>query len=243
MQEFRFSTLITLILLVALSGCSLAQPAATVTPTASITPVPATNTPIPTNTPSETPSPTATDTLTPTETATETPSPTVTDTPTETQTATATETETPTSGSYIAEDDIVIYFVLQTNVDANNCDFILVPLTVGIKKTGDLNIDFKSALDALFYSGQWHGSLYNATYLSSLRVSRVEYSSGSGKYQIFMDGGYSPVTSYCEAKMYQDQVFTTARQFDEVNNKPSVWVNENKLLGDLLYAQLQKKDN
>ncbi len=211
-------------------------------PTETNTAIPPTNTPTPSDTPTETPTPTETFTLTPTDTATFTPSPTVTSTPTETPTPTPTHTETPSPRGYIAEDDVVIYFVLQTNVDENHCDFVLVPLTVGIKKTGDLNIDFKSALDSLFRAGQWHGWLYNATYLSSLRVSRVEYNSGSGKYQIYMDGGYSPVTSYCEAKMYQDQVFTTARQFDGLNNKPSIWVNEDKLLGDLLYAQLQKDD-
>lgn len=241
MRKIHYITGLVIILIFIISACSQADISLPAELSFTETIIPPTNTPVPSNTATETATPT--DTATPTATLTETPTSSPTVTATSPDTATVTPTETSAPSGYIAEDDVVIYFVLQTNVDENHCDFILVPLTIGIKKTGDMNVDFKSALDTLFYAGQWHGELYNATYLSSFRVTRVDYNAGSSKYMIFLDGNYTPVTTYCEAKMYRDQVFTTARQFDGIDRKPAIWINGDKLLGDLLYAQLQNKDN
>lgn len=235
----RQSILISLLLIiffVTISGCvrnDFNQPqqtdptnSPTTRPTSTIEP---TNTKLPTQTISPTPSTTATPsaTHTPTQTKTSTPSP--TNTPTETP------TKTPTSEGYISPDAIVIYFVLHGVNFPNECQYVLVPLTIGINRSYDIEQDIGTALNRLFSAGQYSGQLYNATYTSNFRTDHVDYKKYSGKATITLSGSYVKPKDSCDASQYRDQVWTTARQFPEVT-RADFRLDNGLLLGDLLYA-------
>lgn len=216
---------------VPLQACSFSLAAPTETPTA--TPVPPTETPIP-------PTATYTATLTPSLTPTFTVTPSLTPTDTPTFTPTATLTETPFPLDYIPEGAIVIYFVLRDTGGPVGCGDTLVPLTIGRMQTGNVENDIATALNALFSAGQYHGALYNATYLSSFSVAEVTQQK-SKDYKIVLKGSYVAPEDRCDAQRYRAQVWQTAKQFDEVDY---VQINAGgPLLGDLLYAVLSKKGN
>ncbi len=159
-----------------------------------------------------TPRATATTTATSTELPTLTPtaSPTFTATPPETPTETP--SLTPTTYGFIPDDAIVYYLAALGTGD--NCGS-LVRVTTGQTRSGNLSTDLKIALDAIFAAGQQSGSLYNATYPSSLRVKDVTLQ-GDGTAIVYFEGNYEKPASACDASLYRDQVWATARQFSEV---------------------------
>ena len=105
-------------------------------------------------------------------------------------------------------------------------------LSTGQLKTGDLATDMKIALDAVFSTAQYVGSLYNATYPSKLSVNSVDFNKSSGVAEVYMGGAYQKPESSCDASRYRSQVWATALQFDEVI-RFIPWVGS-KLLGDRL---------
>lgn len=229
-KPFLIAALIAIVS-IPLQGCSFSLAAPTETPTA--TPVPPTDTPIP-------PTATYTATLTPSLTPTFTLTPSLTPTHTATFTPTATLTDTPFPLDYIPEGAIVIYFILQDTGGPVGCGDTLVPLTIGRMQTGNVEDDIATALNALFAAGQYHGGLYNATYLSDFKVAEVTEKK-SNDYTIILKGNYVAPENRCEAQRYRAQVWQTARQFDEVKY---VQINaRGSLLDDLLYAVLIQKDN
>jgi hypothetical protein len=239
MLSRQLSRLIYLVLVssMLLSACAVATPLPpTATTRASDTPQPS-ETPIPptasfTITPSETP--------TPTETLTETP----TNTPTETLTPTETATETPTNTPLPAWADPNAIRIYVTHLGTGGplaCGDTLVGISSGFSRTGDVKEDIRIAVDTLFASGQKVGGYHNATYPSSFRVSEVDFEKSSGTATITLKGSYSKPGDYCEAKRYREQVWATARQFPEVY-RIVIWLDNGKLLGDLLYAVTSKPD-
>jgi hypothetical protein len=115
-----------------------------------------------------------------------------------------------------------------------------VGISAGVLKTGNVEADIKTALNTLFASGQKVGGYWNSTYPSSFRVSKVEFNQSTGKATITLSGSYVKPADYCEARRYRDQVWATARQFPEVH-RAAIWLENGKLLGDLLYAVTSKK--
>ncbi len=173
---------------------------------------------------------TQTASATPTHTATFTITPSPTSTSTITQTATASPTLTNTPYGFIPENGILIYFVQRGTGGPIGCGDSLVKLWTGYVRTGDIVADMTTAINALFRAGHYQGSLYNATYLSSLQVVGVDFD--SGRADVYLDGSYSVPVDGCDASRYQSQVRATAQQFGEVNRFVP-WVRD-KLLEDLL---------
>ncbi len=110
------------------------------------------------------------------------------------------------------------------------CGDSLVKLWSGNVRTGDLATDLTIALNSLFRAGRYFGSLYNATYPSTLFVTGVSHD--EGQTHVYMDGNYVTPADGCDASRYRSQVWATALQFDEVKHFVP-WVRD-KLLGDLL---------
>jgi len=120
------------------------------------------------------------------------------------------------------------------------CGDSLVKLWSGNVRTGDLATDLTIALNSLFRAGRYFGSLYNATYPSTLYVTGVLHD--EGQTHIYMDGNYVAPADSCDASRYRSQVWATALQFDEVKHFVP-WVRD-KLLGDLLSVYKDSgKDN
>jgi len=178
-----------------------------------------TNTQPPSQTPSSTPKPsmTATSTLTP--------SPIIS--------PTSTPTDTPTPLGYIPENAILIYFSLLGENYPDQCQYVLVALSVGRLRTGDLEQDISAGLNSLFTAGQYSGKLYNATYTSNLHTDSVDVNKSSGKVTITLSGTYVKPANACDAQQYKNQVWTTVRQFPEVA-QIGISLDNGKLLGDLL---------
>jgi hypothetical protein len=178
--------------------------------------------------------PSATNTLEPSATPSITPTGTASPTLEPSATATSTETATPTQApwGYIPEDAIVFYLTSLGTGGPVGCGDSLVRLTTGHVRSGDLAADLKVALDAIFSAGQYVGSLYNATYPSSLKVGGVDFNSATGIASVQLAGSYVVPESSCDASRYRAQVWATALQFKEITRFiPSVG---NSLLGDRL---------
>jgi hypothetical protein len=173
-----------------------------------------------------------TSTLTPTPTLTPSLTETTSPTATETSTPTATLTDTPVPVSGIPENAIVFYLTHIGTGGPIGCGDSLVKLSTGQLKTGDLATDMKIALDAVFSTAQYVGSLYNATYPSKLSVNAVDFNKSSGVAEVYMGGSYQKPESSCDASRYRSQVWATALQFDEVS-RFIPWIGD-KLLGDRL---------
>jgi hypothetical protein len=120
------------------------------------------------------------------------------------------------------------------------CGDTLVGISSGFTRTDDTEADITIALNTLFASGQKIGAFHNATYPSSFRVSDVDFNKSEGRATITLGGSYVKPSDYCEGKRYREQVWATARQFPEVY-KVTIYLNDGKLLGDLLYAVTSKK--
>ena len=100
--------------------------------------------------------------------------------------------------------------------------------------------DIRIAVNTLFTSGQKVGAFHNATYPSKFRVSDVSFEKSTGTAVITLSGSYVKPADRCEGIRYREQVWATARHFPEVN-RVTIWLENGKLLGDLLYAVTSKK--
>lgn len=184
----------------------------------------------------ETPEPTATYTpsLTPTETPSLTPSDTPTITPTWTPSTVPTDTQTPTPTPWgkIPENAVVIYLTIIGSGGPVACGDSLFAINSGFIKSGNVETDITNAVNRLFSIGQYSGGLYNATYPSSLRVNSVEL---QGKEAVVtLQGSYVKPKDKCDAMRYRDQLWSTIRQFDEVDR--AIPRYNGAVLGDLLSA-------
>ena len=240
-KSLNFWVMITLFVTASLiSACAaetLLPPSATSTDTPTDT-VPPTSTQIP---PTLTSTITATDTSTPTASHTSTPS----DTPTATLTPSNTPTETPTDTPAPAWANPNAIRIFVTHLGTGGplaCGDTLVGISSGYlrSESGDVEQDIATAVNTLFASGQKVGSYHNATYPSNFRVSSVDFKKSTGTAVITLGGSYVKPSDYCEAKRYREQVWATARQFSEVN-RVTIFLDDGKLLGDLLYAVTSKK--
>lgn len=122
------------------------------------------------------------------------------------------------------------------------CGDTLVGISSGFLRSdsGDVEQDIVTAVNTLFASGQKIGAYHNATYPSNFRVSDVDFKKSSGSAVITLSGSYVKPGDYCDATRYREQVWATARQFPEVN-RVTIFLDDGKLLGDLLYAVTSKK--
>jgi hypothetical protein len=242
MQHHKISWLKILTLVFAIG---LLTSCASLAPSPTATAIPPTETPVPT----ATDTPTATFTLTPSETPTATPTETVTPSETPTATASSTPTETPTltatptqtvGPAWSDPNAIRIYVTHLGTGGPLACGDTLVGISSGFARTGDVKEDIRIAVNTLFASGQKVGAYHNATYPSKFRVSEVNFKKSSGTAEITLKGSYVKPSDYCEGRRYREQVWATARQFPEVQ-RVSIWLEDGKLLGDLLYAVTSKK--
>jgi hypothetical protein len=233
MNRLKYTWLIFLVLI--LAACSPEPTPVAELPSA--TPVPPTSTPVP---------PTATSTPTATATATATPTPTATATATATSTPTATPTNTatatPASGGGLPEGTILRYFTHLDTGGPIGCGDSLVGYSTGQLRTGNVEVDVQIALDSLFGSGgPFFGSLYNAIFPSNLKVVSVDYTQSSEVVTVYTTGSFIKPPDDCDKLRFHAQVFTTARQFDEVS-KAIIWWNDT-LLGDHLWVGNQNGNN
>ena len=122
------------------------------------------------------------------------------------------------------------------------CGDTLVGISSGFlrSESGDVEQDIVTAVNTLFASGQKVGALHNATYPSNFKVSDVDFKKSSGSAVITLSGSYVKPSDYCEAKRYREQVWVTAKQFPEVN-RATIFLDDGKLLGDLLIGVINKK--
>lgn len=182
----------------------------------------------PTETATAEPTATNTPTLAPTETATVTPTSSPTPTPTEEP------TETPAPQAVNSSAWITSYLISENTGGNAGCGDTLIPLSSGQVRSGDVVADVTTALNSLFSIGvQYSGGFYNAVYQSSLKVSKVDFSSSDGLMIVYLSGKFTKPKDGCEKERYRDQVWGTIYQFSEVD-KANIWVND-KLLGDFLY--------
>ncbi len=223
---------VLLIVLFLVSGCAagkIFEPEIVIVPADTLTPSltrAVTETPIPTNTVI----PTETNTPTPTKTATLTPSLTFTFTPTWTPTITPTATiePSPTPWGYIPDNAIVIYLSIIGTGGPIGCGDSIIPVMIGVNKSGNVEQDIKIAVDRLFSIGP----VNNSTYPSSLRAGEVTIKGGEATVQLH--GNYVKPKDACEAHRYREQVWATIRQFEGIT-----WATPMKSgapLGDLLSA-------
>jgi cytoskeletal protein RodZ len=224
----KCSLLIFFMFIVAACSASAGEQATFTPEPPTSTAVPPTDTPVP-PTSTATPTETSTATTTPTVTMTNTASPTLTEEPT--ATSTATNTAVPQAG--IPSNVIVKYLVLQGTGGSTGCGDSLVPVSAGFVRTGDIKEDVKIAITSLFTTGtKYAGNLYNPLFQSKLRVTDVSFKKNSGNVTIRLTGSFTKPKEDCDKLLYRAQVWSTARQFPEVNHA-TIWLNK-YLLGDLL---------
>ena len=198
-------------------------------PTAVMKVVPSTNTSLP---PKATTTSTATKTPTLTSTPTKTATLTITSTPSDTPTITPTATNSP---FVIPDNAIMMYFTVLGSGGSVACGDSLSAVYTGHVRTGNTEEDIRIAIDRLFSSGKYIGSLYNAVYPSNFRVQSVDFNQSTGKAVIILSGNYVKPADYCDSRRYREQIWATARRFPEVQ-RVSLSLSNGLLLGDLLAA-------
>lgn len=161
-------------------------------------------------------------TTTPIPTETPTPLPTATPFPSPTVTEIIPPSLTPTNPASsenigaIPHNALYIY-VTQLDTDGNvGCGDSLVPLYIGRIRSGNLEADLKTSLDALFAAGRYPGGLYNATYPSNLTVDWINYNEIEKSAHVQLNGNYVTPADACDALRYRDQVKATAFQFTSI---------------------------
>jgi len=159
-----------------------------------------------------------------------TPTPSNTSTVTVTVTPAPTETQPPPTPS---GDDAIYIYAIQDKIDnPKNCDYIAVRLNTGVRRTGNIGADIKSALRSLFVKRQYFGALENPAYLSNITVDSVDFKAYSGLAMIRLSGTYVRSGDTCDDGKVRAQVWSTIRQFPEVKTI-DILLNGN-LLGDIL---------
>ncbi len=116
------------------------------------------------------------------------------------------------------------------NVSCGNDE---APVYAGVNRTGNLETDVKSALNALFANnGKYVAGLLNPIYQSSMRAKNLTLDPNTGVAEIQLSGSFVKPKDDCESARMRAQVWGTIYQFETIN-KAIVWLNE-VLLGDLL---------
>lgn len=173
--------------------------------------------------------PTPTSTMTPIPSSA-TPSPTAL--PSETSTSTPTVTNTPLPPSPGAEEAIFIYAILLNSGGPVACGDSLVAVNTGLKRSGDVAKDVRTALGRLFVKQKYFGDLYNPAYLSNINVDDVTYKAYSKAVSVRLSGTYVRSGDPCDDRRVRAQVWSTIRQFPGVK-VVDILLNGN-LLGDIL---------
>jgi hypothetical protein len=126
----------------------------------------------------------------------------------------------------------VTWMVLNTG-GPFGCGDGLVYYYTGKKRTGDVERDISSALNALLkIRTEFVGNYYNPTHNAHLHVKNVEVNHTTGRVVVYLEGSIPKPADVCEAKRVHDQVWETARQ---ISGYRDVGIHVgNKLLGDLI---------
>ena len=173
----------------------------------------------------------------PTDTAqppTETSAPLATDTPQPSETPAPTAAAPAgTSAVSLAGSGITIALIHPGTNGPVACGDSLILSYTGKSRSGQVDKDVHSALDALFgLHGKKVGDFYNALGGSRIRVDSVSFAPDTGTVSIQLSGTYVRAGGNCDSSRARAQVWTTIRQFPEVK-VVDIWLND-KLLGDVL---------
>lgn len=124
--------------------------------------------------------------------------------------------------------------------DPKDCDYIAVRINTGMRRTGDVTADVKTALRSLFVKRQYYGSLSNPVYLSNISVQSVDFKTFTGEVSVLLTGSYVRSGDSCDDGRVRAQIWSTIRQFPEVK---SIFILLNgNLLGDILAPGRKKID-
>ena len=128
---------------------------------------------------------------------------------------------------------IKVYLVALNTGGPFGCGDGLVYYYTGKKRTGDVERDISSALNALLkIRTEFVGNYYNPTHNAHLHVKNVEVNHTTGRVVVYLEGSIPKPADVCEAKRVHDQVWETARQ---ISGYRDVGIHVgNKLLGDLI---------
>jgi hypothetical protein len=105
-------------------------------------------------------------------------------------------------------------------------------VNTGLRRSGDLAADVRTALERLFVKQKHWGNLYNPAYLSNIEVESVAYKAFSGVVSVRLKGTYVRSGDPCDDRRVRAQVWSTIRQFPGVK-VVDILLNGN-LLGDIL---------
>jgi hypothetical protein len=165
------------------------------------------------------PTPTATKTRPPTPTPlpTDTPVPpaTFTPLPTEPPTQAPTQPPSPPSGptATLSKDEaVLVYYINKNEKGPFGCAESLWYVKTGIRKTGDIPTDVKSALNTILgFHSEKIGILYNPGYASNISVSNVEFV--NGRVTVNLTGDYVRTKDKCDPSRFNDQLRFTIKHF------------------------------
>jgi hypothetical protein len=111
----------------------------------------------------------------------------------------------------------------------------MVAANTGLRRTGDVEADVRTALGRLFFKRQWFGKLVNPVYLSNLSVADVVFNESTGEVSVNLEGTYVRSGDRCDEGRVRAQIWTTIRQFKGIKTV-YILLNEN-LLGDILSTE------
>jgi hypothetical protein len=168
------------------------------------------------------PTPTATKTRPPTPTPlptdTSVPPATFTPLPTEPPTQAPTQLPPPPSGptATLSKDEaVLVYYINKDEKGPFGCGESLWYVKTGLRKTGDIPTDVKSALSTILsYHNETIGILYNPGYASSISVTSVEFD--NGRVTVNLTGDYIRTKDKCDPSRFNDQLRFTIKQFTGV---------------------------
>jgi hypothetical protein len=134
--------------------------------------------------------------------------------------------------SPVSDKPPLYYYMIKEGLNVS-CGNDEAPVYAGGNRTGNLEADVISALNALFANnGKYVAGLLNPIYQSNMRAKNMNFDPNSGIAEIQLAGSFVKPKDDCDSARMRAQVWGTIYQFEAIN-KAIVWLN-NVLLGDLL---------
>jgi hypothetical protein len=139
----------------------------------------------------------------------------------------------PTPVASPVSDNPPLYFYMikvGLNVACGNDE---APVYAGVNRTGSLEVDVKSALNALFANhNKYVTGLFNPIYQSRMRAKGLTFDPNTGVAVFQFSGSFVKPKDDCDSARMRAQIWSTIYQFDVIK-KANIRMN-NVLLGDLL---------
>lgn len=168
-------------------------------------------TPTATNTPLPSPTPLPTDTPVPPPTDIPLPSDTPLPPPTQPPPTLAQPTATLTK-----DEAVLVFYINKDEKGPYGCNEDLWYIKTGIRKTGDVAVDVRSALNLILgYHSDTIGILYNPGYAARISINEVQYNNGEAT--VYLSGEWVKTKDRCDASRFKDQLRRTIKQFEGVN--------------------------